>query len=80
MNKSDWPTLFVKNLKKNLQQKFIFGKTAVGKTACNFNKKIPSQGTFTGKLTQKIVKLCRIFQCTEAVIVNVKHKFHLESR
>ena len=35
---------------------------------------------FTGKLTQNIVKFCRISQRNEAVIVNVKHKFHLESR
>ena len=48
--------------------------------ACNFNKKIPSLVPFTGKLTKKIVKFYRISQRTEAVIVNVKHKFHLESR
>ena len=35
---------------------------------------------FTGKLTQKIVKLCRISRRTEAVTVNVKDKFDLESR
>ena len=49
-------------------------KIAAGKiTACNFNKKTPSQVPFT-------VTFFRIFQHTEVVVVNVKHKFHLESR
>ena len=49
-------------------------KVAAGKvTAWNFNKKIPSQVPFT-------VKFFRTFQHTEVVVVNVKHKFHLESR
>ena len=30
------------------------------------------QVTFTGKLTKKIVKFCRISQLTEAVVFNVK--------
>ena len=77
----DWSTLFVKTNLKELQKKFVFGKIAVGKiTSCNFNKKIPSQVPFSGKLTKKIVKFWRISRCTKTVIVNVKHKFHLESR
>ena len=77
----DWSTLFVKTNLKELQKKFVFGKIAVGKiTPCIFNKKIPSQVPFSGKLTKKIVKFWRIFRCTKTVIVNVKHKFHLESR
>ena len=36
--------------------------------------------SFAGKLTQKIIKFIRISQRTETVIVNVKHKFHLEPR
>ena len=48
-------------------------------TEVAFNKKIPWQVPFFGKLTKMIVKFCRISQRTEAVIVNVKHKFHLES-
>ena len=73
--------LFVKNLKKLLQKKSIFGKTTVGKKQpANLVKKTPFQVTFTGKLTKKIVKFCHISQLAEVVIVNVKHKFHLESR
>ena len=61
---------FLSKIKKNLKKKFIFVKIAVGK----------EQPAILIKLTQKIVKFCRICQLTEAVIVNVKHKFHLESR
>ena len=55
-------------------KKVYLSKVAAGKvTAWNFNKKIPSQVPFT-------VKFFRTFQHTEVVVVNVKHKFHLESR
>ena len=63
-----------------MQKKFVFGKIAVGKKQPATFKKTPSQVPFTGKLTKIIVKFCRISQRTEAVIVNVKHKFHFESR
>ena len=47
-------------------------KIAGGKiTACSFNKNL---------IVNFIVKFFRIFQRTEVVVVNVKHKFHLESR
>ena len=42
------------------KSKFIFGKIAVGKKQSAILVKNPSQVRFTGKLTQKIVKLCRI--------------------
>ena len=61
-------TLFVKNKKKKPAKEVHLGKIAVGKImAYNFNKRTPSQVTFTEKLTKKIVKFCRIFQRTEAM-------------
>ena len=71
---------FLSKILKNLQKKFIFGKIAVGKEQPVTLIKITSQLPFTGKLAQKIVKFCCISQRTEAVTVNVKHKFHLELR
>ena len=67
--------------KKKPAKEVYLGKIAIGKIiACSFNKKTPSQVSFTVKLTQKIFKFFRIPQRAEVVIVNVKHKFHLESR
>ena len=60
--------------KRKPAKEVYLGKIAAGKiTACDFNKKIPSQVPLT-------VKFFRIFQHTQVVVVNVKHKFHLESR
>ena len=60
--------------KRKPAKEVYLSKIAAGKvTAWNFNEKIPSQVLFT-------VTFFRIFQHTEVVIVNVKHKFHLESR
>ena len=60
--------------KKKPAKEVYLGKIAAGKiTARNFNKKTPSQVPFT-------VKFFRIFQDSQVVVVNVKHKFHLESR
>ena len=65
---------FMSKSKRKPAKEVYFGKIAAGKiTACNFNKKTPSQVPFT-------VKFFRIFQHTKFVVVNVKHKFHLESR
>ena len=67
---------FLSKSKKNPSKEVYLRKIAAGKTtACNFNKKTPDSfaGTFT-------VKFFRIFQHAEVVVVNVKHKFHLESR
>ena len=67
------PHLLSKSKRKPAKEVDL-GKIAGGKiTVCNFNKKTPSQVPFT-------VKFFRIFQRTEVVVVNVKHKFHLESR
>ena len=61
------------NKRKSAKEVYL-GKIAAGKiTACNFNKKTPSHVPFT-------VTFFRIFQHTKVVVVNVKHKFHLESR
>ena len=65
---------FLSKSKRKPAKEVYLGKIAAGKiTACNFNKKTPSQVPFT-------VTFFRIFQHTEVVVVNVKHKFHLESR
>ena len=67
------PHLLSKSKRKPAKEVYL-SKIAAGKvTAWNFNKKIPSQVPFT-------VTFFRIFQHTEVVVVNVKHKFHLESR
>ena len=67
------PQFFCQNVKKPAKEVYL-GKIAAGKiTARNFNKKTPSQVPFT-------VKFFRIFQHTEVVAVNVKHKYYLESR
>ena len=61
------PHFFCQKVKED-----YLGKIAAGKiTARNYNKKTPSQVPFT-------VKFFRIFQHTE--VVNVKHKYYLESR
>ena len=54
-------------------------KLLLAKSSLHLYLTNPSEVPFTGKVTQKIVKLCRISQRTEAVIVKVKYKFHLES-
>ena len=65
---------FLSKSKRKPAREVYLGKIAVGKiTACNVNKKTPSQVPFT-------VKFFRIFQHTDIVVVNVKHKYHLESR
>ena len=65
---------FLSKSKRKLAKDVYLGKIAAGKiTACNFNKRTPSQVPFT-------VKFFRIFQHTEVVAVKVKHRFHLESR
>ena len=65
---------FLSKSKRKLAKDVYLGKIAAGKiTACNFNKKSLSQVPFT-------VKFFRIFQDTEFIVVNVKHKFHLELR
>ena len=65
---------FLSKSKRKPAEEVYLGKIAAGKiTVRNFNKKTPSQVPFT-------VKFFRIFQHTEVVVVNVKHKFHLESR
>ena len=62
-------TFCQKQKKKKPAKEVHLGKIAIGKiTACNFDKKTPSQVTFTEKLTKKIVKFCRILQRTEAII------------
>ena len=67
------PHLLSKSKRKPAKEVYL-SKIAAGKvTAWNFNKKISSQVPFT------ITFFC-IFQHTEVVVVNVKHKFHLESR
>ena len=67
------PHLLSKSKRKPAKEVYL-SKTAAGKvTAWNFNKKIPSQVPFT-------ITFFRIFQHTKVVVVNVKHKFHLESR
>ena len=58
---------FLLKLKKILQKKFIFGNIAVGKKQPATLEKNTFANTFHWKLTQKIVKLCRISQRTEAV-------------
>ena len=68
------PDFFCQKVKKKPAKEVYLGRIAAGKiTAYNFNKKTPSQVPFT-------VKFFRIFQYTEVVVVNVKHKYHLESR
>ena len=65
---------FLSKSKRKPAKEVYLGKIAAGKiAACNFNKKTHSQVPFT-------VKFFCIFQHTEVVVVNVKHKFHLESR
>ena len=65
---------FLSKSKRKPAKEVYLGKIAAGKiTACDFNKKTPSQVPLT-------VKFFRIFQHTQVVVVNVKHKFHLESR
>ena len=65
---------FLSKSKRKPAKEVYLSKIAASKiTACNFNKKTPSQVPFT-------VTFFRIFQHTEVVVVNVKHKFHLESR
>ena len=65
---------FLSKSKRKPAEEVYLGKTAAGKiTVRNFNKKTPSQVPFT-------VKFFRIFQDSQVVVVNVKHKFHLESR
>ena len=65
---------FLSKSKRKPAKEVYLSKIAAGKiTACNFNKKtswqVPSTVTFF--LT---------FQNTEVIVVNVKHKLHLESR
>ena len=65
---------FLSKSKRKPAKEVYLSKIAAGKiTACNFIKKTPSQVPFT-------VTFFRIFQHTEVVAVNVKHKYHLESR
>ena len=65
---------FLSKSKRKPTKEVYLGKIAAGRiTACDFNKKTPSQVPLT-------VKFFRIFQHTQVVVVNVKHKFHLESR
>ena len=64
---------FLSKVKENLQKKFILVKLQLVKLQPATLIKIPSQVPFT-------VTFFRIFQHTEVVVVNVKHKFHLESR
>ena len=65
--------LLSKSKRKPAKEVYL-NKIASGKvTAWNFNKKIPSLVSFT-------FTFFRIFQHTEVVVANVKHKFHLESR
>ena len=65
---------FLSKSKRKPAKEVYVSKIAAGKiTGCNFNNKAPSQVPFT-------VKFFSIFQHTEAVAINVKHKFHLESR
>ena len=65
---------FLSKSKRKPAKEVYLTKIAAGKiTACNFNKKTPSHVPFT-------VTFFRIFQHTKVVVVNVKHKFHLESR
>ena len=67
---------FLSKSKKNSSKEVYLGKIAAGKTtAYNFNKKTPD--SFSCTFT---VRFVRIFQHTEVAVVNVKHKYHLESR
>ena len=72
--------LSIQKKKKNLQKKPVFGKIAVGEDQPATLIKNSFVGTFHWKTNTKNRKFCCISQRTEAVIVNVKHKFHLESR
>ena len=59
---------FLLKSKRKPAKEVYLCKIAAGKiTACNFNKKTPSQVAFT-------VMFFRIFQHTEVVVVNVKDK------
>ena len=69
-----------KILKKTLQKKFIFGKIAVGKEQPATLIKNSFVRTFHWKTNTKNHKFYCISHRTEAVIVDVKHKLHLESR
>ena len=62
--------------KKNLPKKFIFGKIAV----CKEQPAALIKSFFVGTFHWKTNKFCCISHGKDAVIVNVKHKFHLESR
>ena len=65
---------FLSKSKWKPAKEIYLSKIAAGKnTACNFNKKATAQVPFT-------VTFFRIFQHTEVIVVNVKQKFHLESR
>ena len=67
------PHFLSKSKIKPAKEVYLNKIAAAKTTACNFNKKTLSKVPFT-------VTFFRIFQHTEAVVVNVKHKFHLESR
>ena len=66
------PHLLSKSKRKPAKEVYLSNIAADKVTAWNFNKKIPSQVSFT-------VTFFRFFQHTEVVVVNVKYKFHLES-
>ena len=71
---------FLSKIKKETpQKKLVFGKTAVGKEQPATLIKNSFVRTFHWKTNTKNRKSCSISQHTEAVIVNVKHTFHLES-
>ena len=85
MNKSNHPKMIdrrflSKCFQKTLQKKLIFGKIAVGKEQPVASIKNSFLGTFHWKTNTKNRNFCCISQRTEAVIVNVKHKFYLKSR
>ena len=71
---------FLSKIKKEtLQKKLVFGKTAVAKEQPATLIKNSFVGTFDWKTNTKNCESCSISQRREAVIVNVKHTFHVES-
>ena len=67
------PHFLSKSKRKPAKEVCLSKIAAVKITTCNFNKKASSQVPFT------VTFFC-IFQHTDVVVVNVKHKFHLDSR
>ena len=70
---------FLSKIKKNCKRGLSLVKLQLVKYSLQL-KKNSFVGSFHWKTNTKDLKFDRISQRNEAVIVNVKHKFHLESR